>query len=405
MLAIATLHVALQVFGAFSPSHAAAVTLEHRSAGNSNIAAIPAKWDVYGYLFNVTVGSPPQNITMLSDMTWMAPFVRSGRCLSQFNPELCVAQGQSFFNEHDSTTFGNTTFAQATWPVTAFAPNFTVDYGRDKFCIGNICNKDTLMQVSDFPYPGSVVPVIPFGGIFGLAPTPKTITATSEPVNFQAWKNGNMGPLVGWHTCEVLKSAASCQGGDAQLVFGGTDTTMYSAKKIQSYEIQNPEWLSDAFYPSTPPRSNYWTVVDEGSEGLGAPLSLNGYKYLVRHIKSAKLASKAIVQNIQQQGSSGYNTANQDWYTVSCDGLDEFPNLVYQLDGRKKYTISPGDYVTKLTDMPGSVCYLNVNVWKYGRTENGDARVVLLGKAFLKRKYLVLNFEERSFGLAPLRTG
>ncbi|SCO49344.1 uncharacterized protein FFNC_12573 [Fusarium fujikuroi] len=102
MLAIATLHVALQVFGAFSLSHAAAVTLEHRSAGNSNIAAIPAKWDVYGYLFNVTVGSPPQNITMLSDMTWMAPFVRSGRCLSQFNPELCVAQGQSFFNEHDS---------------------------------------------------------------------------------------------------------------------------------------------------------------------------------------------------------------------------------------------------------------------------------------------------------------
>ncbi|SCO49342.1 related to fusarin C cluster-peptidase [Fusarium fujikuroi] len=151
----------------------------------------------------------------------------------------------------------------------------------------------------------------------------------------------------------------------------------------------------------TPPLA----VVDEGSEGLGAPLSLNGYKYLVRHIKSAKLASKAIVQNIQQQGSSGYNTANQDWYTVSCDGLDEFPNLVYQLDGRKKYTISPGDYVTKLTDMPGSVCYLNVNVWKYGRTENGDARVVLLGKAFLKRKYLVLNFEERSFGLAPLLTG
>ncbi|KAF4417939.1 fusarin C cluster-peptidase [Fusarium acutatum] len=439
MLTIATLYVALQVFGAFSPSHAAAVTLEHRSAGNSNVVAVPANWDVYGYLFNVTVGSPPQNITMLSDMSWMASFVRSGRCLGQFNPELCVAQGQSFFNEHDSTTFANTTYAQATWPVTAFAPNFTVDYGRDKFCIGQICNKDTLMQVSDFPYPGSVVPIIPFAGIFGLAPTPKAITATSEPANFQAWKNGKMGPLVGWHTCEVLKSAATCQGGDAQLVFGGTDTTMYSAKKLQSYEIQNPEWLSDAFYPSTPPRSNYWStsltgmwvktdklsknyavpfkavktakktpplaVVDEGSEGLGAPLSLNGYKYLVRHIKGAKLASKTIVQNIQQQGSSGYNTANQDWYTVACDGLDEYPNLVYQLDGRKKYTISPGDYVTKLTDMPGSVCYLNVNVWKYGRTENGDARVVLLGKAFLKRKYLVLNFEERSFGLAPLLTG
>ncbi|KAM5344960.1 hypothetical protein ACJ41O_010822 [Fusarium nematophilum] len=426
------------LLGTLSPARAAAVAPEHRSLGHGSSVAVPAVWDVYGYLFNTTVGSPPQNITMLSDMTWMALFMRSGRCLGQFNPDLCAGQEQPFFNEHESETFSNASFAQSTWPVTAFAPNFTVDYGRDQVCIGQICSSDTLMQVSHFPYPASVVPAVPFAGIYGLAPPPSERAETSEPANYQAWQDGKMGPLVGWHSCHVLDSASSCQGGDAQLVFGGTDTTMYEPKQLRTYEIQNPEWLSDAFYPVTPPRSNYWStpltgmwvktdkklsknyakpfkavrgdrktaqlaVVDEGSEGLGAPLSLNGYKYLVKHT-GAKPASKATIENILSQGSTGYNTGEQDWYTVPCDGLDRYPDLVYELDGGKQYTIPPSDYVTRLDKMPGSVCYLNVNVWKFGRTKTGDAKVVLLGRAFLKRQYLVLNFEDRTFGLAPLRT-
>ncbi|KAF4967216.1 hypothetical protein FSARC_5195 [Fusarium sarcochroum] len=438
MLAAATLCVVVtQLLGSLSPVHAAAVTSERRSLGDGNSVAVPAIWDVYGYLFNVTVGSPPQKLTMLSDMTWMAPFVRSGRCLGEFNPDLCAGPDQPFFNEHESATFSNASFAQVTWPVTAFAPNFTVDYGRDRMCIGQICNNDTLMQVSHFPYPASVVPAVPFGGIYGLAPPPSERAETSEPANYQAWQNGNMGPLVGWHTCNVLDSASSCQGGDAQLVFGGTDTTMYDPKQLQSYEIQNPEWLSDAFYPATPPRSNYWStpltgmwvktnkklsknyavpfkavkgdrktpplaVVDEGSEGLGAPLSLNGYKYLVKQT-GAKTASNATIEKILSQGSTGYNTEEQNWYTVACDGLNSYPDLVYELDGGEQYTIHPNDYVTRLDNMPGPVCYLNVNVWKYGRTNTGDAKVILLGRAFLKRQYLVLNFEDRTFGLAPLR--
>ncbi|KAL6924124.1 hypothetical protein ACHAPO_011205 [Fusarium lateritium] len=435
MLADATILAVL--LGALVPAHAAALTLEHRSPTSGNSVTVPAYWDVYGYLFNVTVGSPPQELTMLSDMTWMALFVRSGRCLGQFNPDLCAGQEQPFFNEHDSESFSNASFAQTTWPITAFSPNFTVDYGRDEVCIGHLCNGDTLMQVSNFPYPASVVPAVPFGGIFGLAPPPSKRAETSEPANYQAWQEGNMGPLVGWHTCATLASTSSCQGGDAQLVFGGTDTTMYDTKQLHSYGIRNPEWLSDAFYPVTPPRSNYWStpltgmwvksdgkksknfavpfkavkggkttpplaVVDEGSEGLGAPLSLNGYKYLVSKT-GAKPASTAVIEKILSQGSTGYNTDMQDWYTLSCDDLGKYPDLVYELDGGKKYTIPPKDYVTRLENMPGSVCYLNVNVWKYGRTSAGDAKVVLLGRAFLKRQYLVLDFEDRSFGLAPLR--
>ncbi|KAF5683758.1 fusarin C cluster-peptidase [Fusarium circinatum] len=439
MLVLATLSfLVLQLLGALSPSHAAAVAPGYRSPTQSNSVSVPANWGVYGYLFNITVGNPPQNIPMLCDMTWKALFVRSSRCMDIFNPELCDSKGQTFFEQRNSRTFKNTSFAQVTLPVTPYAPNFTVDYGRDVMCIGGICNKNTLMQVSDFPYPGSMTPVVPFGGIYGLAPKAEVLAdGGSDPATFQAWEDGKLAPLIGWHTCDVLGTKATCHGGDSKLVFGGTDETMYAESEMQSYSIQNPEWLSDAFFPVVPARSNYWAtrltgmwiktktlsknyavpfqairgerktsplaVVNEGSEGLGAPLSENGYKRLVEDIPSAKLASNATIEHIRSQGSTGYNTKQQDWYTVDCGGLEHYPDLVYQLDGGKKYTIPPQDYVTMLANMPGSVCYLNINTWKFGRMENGDAKVILLGKAFLKRHYLVLNFEERSFSLAPLR--
>ncbi|KAI8665180.1 Peptidase A1 domain-containing protein [Fusarium sp. Ph1] len=407
----------------------------HVNGSCSKSVAVPAVWNGFGYLFNITVGTPPQELTMLSDWTWMSLFVRSGRCLNQYDPSLCLgASGQTWFDERASTSFANTSLPQLSWPLTAFAPNFTVDYGTDDVCIGDLCSAGTVLQVSDFPYPGEGIPKVPFGGIFGMAPVTAGLNETFHPANYQAWKAERLGSRVGWNSCAALASSDPCLGGEAKLVFGGTDSSLYDNDTLRIYEIQNPDWLSDAFYPLTPPRENYWTtpltgswilgtseeesrnfavpfsgsngshvtplaVLDEGSEGLGAPLSLNAYNWLVDQVRGT-LASNDAIQEIHAQGSSGFNTVEQNWYTVSCDDIDSYPQLVYELNGHTNYTVPPQDYVTKLGDT--STCYLNVNVWKYGRTEDGNAKVALLGLAFLKRLYVVLDFETQSFGLAPL---
>ncbi|RDA87837.1 putative aspartyl protease [Ophiocordyceps camponoti-leonardi (nom. inval.)] len=408
------------------------------TAGAAQAAvAVPAVWNGFGYLFNITVGG--QELTVLSDWTWMSLFVRSGRCLGRYDPPVCVGEaGQAFFDERRSASFENSTsLSQIRWPMTAFAPNFTVDYGADTVCVGPVCHAKTVFQLSDFPYPAEAIPTVPFGGIYGLAPVTAGLGEASHPAHYQSWRAGELGARVGWHSCAALSSTESCLGGEAKLVFGGTDEALY--RDMETFAIRNPPWLEDAFYPVRPPRKNYWSaaltgcwiqtkagessnfalggsqgssgvrvgddnstlaLLDEGSEGLGAPLSSKAYAWLTRHV-GASPASREEVDAIANQGSSGFNTAMQKWYTVPCGATDEFPELVYELEGKANYTIRPGDYVTRLKGK-GS-CYLNINVWKYGRTEDGDAKVMLLGMMFLKRLYVVLDFERLSFGLAPLK--
>ncbi|RCI10090.1 putative aspartyl protease [Ophiocordyceps polyrhachis-furcata BCC 54312] len=408
------------------------------AAGAAQAAvAVPAVWNGFGFLFNITVGG--QQLTVLSDWTWMSLFVRSGRCMGRYDPVVCVGEaGQTFFDERRSTSFENSTsLAQIRWPMTAFAPNFTVDYGADTVCVGPVCQAKTIFQLSNFPYPTEAIPTVPFGGIYGLAPVTAGLSEASHPAHYQSWRAGKLGPRVGWHSCSALSSTESCLGGEAKLVFGGTDTELYHDTRMQTFAVRNPPWLEDAFYPVRPPRKNYWSaaltgywirtkvgespnfalgrsqggggggddnstlaLLDEGSEGLGAPLSSRAYAWLTRHV-GAMPASKEEVDAISNQGSSGFNTATQKWYTVPCRATDQFPDLIYELEGKANYTVRPRDYVTRLKGR-GS-CYLNINVWRYGRTEDGDAKVVLLGIMFLKRLYVMLDFESRSFGLAPLK--
>ncbi|PFH59665.1 hypothetical protein XA68_12043 [Ophiocordyceps unilateralis] len=404
--------------------------------GGDGCVAVPAVWNGFGYLFNITVGG--QELTVLSDWTWMSLFVRSGRCMGRYHELACVGDGgQTFFDERRSASFRNSSLPQIRWPVTAFAANFTVDYGVDTVCVGAVCNPATVFQLSNFPVTAEAIPPVPFAGIYGLAPVTAGLTEASQPAHYQAWQAGKLGSRVGWHSCAALSSSDSCLGGEAKLVFGGSDTTLYDEARMQIFAVSNPPWLGDAFYPVRPPRNNYWStaltgywirsksphhaaespnfvlrgprvdggdgmlaLLDEGSEGLGAPLSSKAYAWLARHI-GASPASDAVVEAIASQGSSGFNTALQEWYTVPCAGTNELPDLVYELEGRENYTIRPKDYVTQLKE--SKLCYLNINVWKYGRTEDGDAKVILLGRAFLKRLYVLLDFDSLSFGFAPLR--
>lgn len=422
------------------------------------ISIVPATWKRYGYLFNITVGTPAQQLTVLSDWTWVSLFVRSGRCEDIYNPSLCVAPGQAYFDERASVTFANTSLPQLTWPVTAFSSNFTVDYGSDAVCTGSICASNVTFQVSDFPYPGSSVPVQPFGGIYGLAPVTPDLNVTFYPAFYQAWKHGAFdNPQIGWNSCQDMASKQACLGGDAKFVFGSTDTTLYRQDMLQWYSVVDPTWLAQAFYPFSPPKSNYWAapwtggwivstngsispnyavrfpkaavlsdssnssnsesisssvkrredtkltplaVLDEGSEGLGIPLSARAYADLVRRTHAVKAGNDTVAAITSQGTSSPTAEGSQEWYTVDCTHADTFPSVVYEIDGRVNYTLGPESYVQEISGT--GKCYLNVNSWKYSRTKRGDATVIVLGVAFLKKLYVVLDFDKVAFGFAPL---
>lgn len=411
-------------------------------SSTSHAVSVPAFWTTYGYIFNLTVGTPPQELPVLSDWTWTSLFTRSGRCNNVYDVSNCVTEGQSYFNEKKSTTFHNSTLGSFTWPETAFAPNFTVDYARDSVCIDTLCTNNTVLQLSDFPNEGDTIPIQEFGGIYGLAPVFPRVDPRFEPHFFQSWKDGQVTPRVGWNSCAKLSSSHHCLNGDAKYVFGGSDTTLHDSSELTWFHTRNTSFITNSeseklYYPQTndlwatsltglwiTSQDNDWSqnyavnfnieaesgetkshtpmaILDEGSEGLGAALSANAYSKLIQMTSAANASSK-ILSEIGSQGySSSTGAEKQPWYLVDCTKTTNFPSLVYELDGRANYTVGPDQYVQKLDGT--NQCYLNINQWPYTNTLKGDSEVLLLGMGFLQSLYVIFDFERSEFGLAPIK--
>ncbi|KAJ5971593.1 aspartic peptidase domain-containing protein [Penicillium vulpinum] len=423
----------------------AAIGYSHPSGPSaSRPVSIPAFWTTYGYVFNITVGTPPQQLAVLSDWTWVSLFTRSGRCNDVYDVSRCVTEGQEYFDEKKSTTFKNTTLGSFTWPNTAFAPDFTVDYGRDSVCTGTLCTKRTILQLSDFPYDGDIIPIQEFGGIYGLAPVTPHADPRFVPHFYQAWKRGETSPRVGWNSCAKLSSSQPCLDGDAKYVFGGSDTTLYNQSELTWFRTKNTSYITatkSLYYPQPNDLwATRWTggwiatqdgnwsrnyavdftnvghdkkaitttamaILDEGSEGLGTALSADAYAQMVQ-MTSASPASNETIAAIRSQGtSSGTGTQQQPWYLVNCTNTAHFPSIVYELDGRANYTVGPEDYIQKL--YATGECYLNINIWPYvdqkGNWKKGNSKVLLLGLGFLQKLYVVFDYEKSKFGLAPLK--
>lgn len=363
--------------------------------------AIPMQSSALGPLFNITVGTPPQPLTVLSDWTWMSLFTRTANCLGNYDIPICIPAGQQWFNEKRSSSFnGNTEYSPASWTNTSFLPDgeFAVTYGQDTACLGDICIPDTIMQLSAFDI--AIPSALPFGGIAGLAPVLPGADASSFPLSYQGYLGSEMGSQVGFHSCASLESTESCGGGDMQAVFGGTAEGVYDAAEMVWFDVQAEEWLADSAPLSVRPgRNNFWAVqwtgmwigdaavglrsaeqqggiplavFDEGSEGYNAPVPASALDTLLS-------LTDATVQ------------ADGETYSVPCDGL---PELRYELDGKQNYTIFPEMYVSQSE----GGCALDVRVWDF--ESNGP--MGLFGRAFLEPLYVVLDFEALRVGLAPL---
>ncbi|KAL4965412.1 aspartic peptidase domain-containing protein [Aspergillus stella-maris] len=374
--------------------------------------AVPMQSSSLGPLFNITVGTPPQPLTVLSDWTWMSLFARSANCLGEYNVANCIPSGQQWYDERASTTYHDTEFAATGWENTSFLPGyeFAVTYGEDTVCFdeeGEICTDHTVFQLSDFDI--AIPSVLPFGGIFGLAPVVKDLNETFYPASYQAYLGGSIGPQFGFHSCALLTDKSTCGGGDMQGVFGGTaGENVFDQADLIWFDLDAEDWLSNsAPLDVRPGRSNFWAVqwtgmwadeegvdlstadssdsrtalavFDEGSEGYKAPMPASALDMLLTATKGKTVAG-----------------SDSTTYSVSCDlDTDSLPVLTYELASTQNYTIGPDDYITS----EDGACILNVRVWDF----DSNGPMGLFGKAFLDCLYVVFDFEALKVGLAPLR--
>lgn len=404
-LGILSLLLASTVLGSKTKKHAKATTTK---------VSVPMQSSHLGPLFNITIGTPPQPLTVLSDWTWMSLFARSANCVGSYNIAKCIPSGQEYFNEKKSTTFITTNLSATGWEGTSFLPGyeFAVTYNRDKVCIGDVCDNGVIFQLSDFDL--VIDEVVPFGGIFGLSPVFPSENITSYPASYQAYLGGQLGPQVGFHSCAALTSKSTCGGGDMQTVFGGTaDREVFDPADVVRFDVNVGSCLFESSPLNvTPSRNNFWAiewtgmwigsekvelnqetvligcadgkpraVFDEGSEGYGAPVPLNA------------LASLLITTNATESG-----TGSEVSYQLSTvDNLERLPTLTYEFQGKQNYTISPRTYVS----CSGESCTLNIKAWDF--YSNGP--MALFGQTFLETLYVILDFESLQVGLAPLKQG
>ncbi|KAH8812403.1 aspartic peptidase domain-containing protein [Xylogone sp. PMI_703] len=396
---------------------------------------LPMRESTHGASFNITVGTPPQTVTLLSDWTWQTTWVDTAHCRGVHDVSLCIPPGQNFFDDAASSTFQATPELNGqTWLGTDYTPGipFVTWFGKDTLCFESdaggdqICMPETEISLSNFTDPLPVV--FDIGGVFGFAPVLEGYNASFYPATYQFMKANLLNPVVGWHMCGLLKDAKTCYGEDYLTIMGGTDEAMYNASDIIYHDLDiNPCVNSGTHLSLSPSRENYWSTTwtgffigdnkyslraedspnynstnaspscdpidpiaiwDQDKFGHGAPMPLAAFDYLVGVTGAHKINDTA----------APFNAGTQGLWAVPKNNTSNLPNINYELSKKQNITITPEQYID-CTYMPGT-CLLNARTWD----RPIDGAQTFFGLTVISHTYLVFDYDSNKVGVAPVKS-
>jgi hypothetical protein len=133
---------------------------------------MPMTWTPLGFTAQMTVGTPPQNLTSFVDWTWNSQYLLTTTCLGiQNNKDNCLVPSQQYFNQSQSSTFTDLSqqYPSQTWNPNHFFLDLdlTVDYAEDVQTVGP-SSVAVRLQAGDFQFKQATA--FPFSGVYGLSP-------------------------------------------------------------------------------------------------------------------------------------------------------------------------------------------------------------------------------------------
>lgn len=149
---------------------------------------LPLTWSTFGFLGNVSIGTPPQQVTSFVDWTWISQYVFTTTCHGDKDKTFdCLAKEQTIYNQSQSSTFRDesTLYPSRTWNPNHFFfyKDLTVDYASDIETVGPSSARLTI-QAADFQFDLTKAPY-PFAGVYGLSPVFKTDNSMCSPYRSQ----------------------------------------------------------------------------------------------------------------------------------------------------------------------------------------------------------------------------
>ncbi|KAJ9244366.1 hypothetical protein DTO169E5_1971 [Paecilomyces variotii] len=384
-----------------------------QSRQNARSYNLPLTWNSYGFLSQISVGTPPQKLPVFVDWTWVGQYLLTTLCHGNSSDTYdCLATQQPLFNQSLSSSFRNLTsqYGDLSWDPNHFFfwKPLTVDISSDIVTVGPSSTR-MIIQAADFQF-NETAAAFPFAGVYGLSPVFKTDNKTTESPFYQAWRAGAWPePYVAFHYCyngSVDTNKTTCGGHDGLQTLGGYNSRLVKGGVTWYDVIQFPE-VNVVDFVYNPALLEYWAVgltqfsigdevqplnttvgsaavFDHASYGRGAPMSVNAYQKLINLSGATPIKL-----------DSPPNNGNQSWYQIDCNKTQSLPPLKYQFSGSSKvWEIIPSNYVEKLDN---GVCVLNVRT-----LGDGDWVIGNFGETFSKDKYVIFDFEKLKVGLADL---
>ncbi|XP_059958712.1 pepsin A-like [Mesoplodon densirostris] len=312
------------------------------------------------YFGTISIGTPPQDFTVIFDTGSSNLWVPSTYCTSS------ACTNHKRFNPQKSSTFKGTS---QTVSIAYGTGSMTGILGYDTVKVAGISDTNQIFGLSETE-PGSFLYYAPFDGILGLA-YPSISSSGATPVFDNIWNQG----LVSQDLFSVYLSNDDESGSVVQ--FGGIDSSYYTGTL---------NWVPVTF-------EGYWQITVDSITMYGEPIACsNGCQAIVDTGTSLLVGPTDAVANIQS-----YIGASEGPYggmVISCSSIKNLPDIVFTING-VQYPVPPTAYILQ---SEGSC----TSGFQGSNIPTFTGELWILGDIFIRQYYTVFDRANNQIGLAPV---